>query len=254
HIGFFEAAEGGSLFLDEVGEIVITQQSKLLRALQESEYRRVGEQRSRHFHTRIIAATNRSLRNMVDAGSFREDLYYRLNVFPIRMPPLRERMEDIPLLVESFLRSFAKTLHRPGLAMAEGHMEKLMNYSWPGNIRELQNVIHRACILARDGIVRVDVLDAMLVGTRGTPSSAGAERAVQTSPQDPQVPQIANRIYTMEDLKRLEKENLLNAVRRCNGKIFGANGAAALLGLKPTTLIARLEKMGIERRKLDEGR
>ena len=257
HIGFFEAAEGGSLFLDEVGEIVITQQSKLLRALQESEYRRVGEQRSRHFHTRIIAATNRSLRDMVDAGSFREDLYYRLNVFPIRMPPLRERMEDLPLLVESFLRSFAKTLHRPGLAMAEGHMEKLMNYSWPGNIRELQNVIHRACILARDGIVRVDALDAMLAGARGSPVPAGAETAVQISPQAPQVPQApqtANRIYTMEDLKRLEKESILNAVRRCNGKIFGANGAAALLGLKPTTLIARLEKMGIERRKLDTGR
>ena len=180
-----EAAENGTLFLDEIGEIEITQQSKLLRALQEKEYRRVGEEKNRSFHTRIVAATNRDLRAMVAAGTFREDLFYRLNVFPIRIPPLRERLEDIPLLVENFLRKYAAMFNRGPLRMKAGQMDKLMAHSWPGNIRELQNVIQRAVILSRGNTVSVDFLRITRPGDKPAPAPDPAPAPAPAEPSQP---------------------------------------------------------------------
>lgn len=249
HIGFFEAAENGTLFLDEIGEIEITQQSKLLRALQEKEYRRVGEEKNRSFHTRIVAATNRDLRAMVAAGTFREDLFYRLNVFPIRIPPLRERLEDIPLLVENFLRKYAAMFNRGPLRMKAGQMDKLMAHSWPGNIRELQNVIQRAVILSRGNTVSVDFLRITRPGDKPAPAPdpAPAPRMPADTLPIPSSVVHTERILTSDEMKDYIRGNFVRAMIKCNGKIFGENGAAALLDMKPTTLLARLRKLGIDK-------
>lgn len=249
HIGFFEAAENGTLFLDEIGEIEITQQSKLLRALQEKEYRRVGEEKNRSFHTRIVAATNRDLRAMVAAGTFREDLFYRLNVFPIRIPPLRERLEDIPLLVENFLRKYAAMFNRGPLRMKAGQMDKLMAHSWPGNIRELQNVIQRAVILSRGNTVSVDFLRITRPGDKPAPAPAPAPAPRMPADTLPIPSSVVHteRILTSDEMKDYIRGNFVRAMIKCNGKIFGENGAAALLDMKPTTLLARLRKLGIDK-------
>ena len=230
-IGFFEAANNGTLFLDEIGEIPLQLQSKLLRVLQESEYHRVGEERSRTLRTRVVAATNRNLAQMVAEGRFREDLYYRLNVFPIETPPLRERREDIPLLAECFLAQSAKELERPGLRFLPDQLDRLSSYNWPGNIRELQNVIRRAAILAKSGIVDVRFLDLQ---------SEAPARAPSVQPD-------RTTVLTEEDMIAFEKQNIANALRRCNGKIYGSNGAAALIGIRPTTLVSRIAKFGLSK-------
>lgn len=227
--GRFELADGGTLFLDEVGEIPLHLQGKLLRVLQEQQFERVGDAATRTVDVRIVAATNRDLRALVGRGEFREDLYFRLNVFPIHSVPLRERKEDIPMLAQMFLEKAARRAHKPNVRMPLGEVEKLANYHWPGNIRELENVIERQVILARGDAVRVDDVVA--------PSAAPAER-------QPAPPGAG--IEMEEDLQRRQRRNILLALERCEGKVFGRGGAAELLGVKPTTLASRIKKYRID--------
>jgi transcriptional regulator with GAF, ATPase, and Fis domain len=234
--GRFEAAEGGTLFLDEIGEIPLDLQSKLLRVLQEKSYERVGEDRTRQTDVRVIAATNRNLEHAVAAGRFREDLYYRLNVFPIQVPPLRDRMEDVALLAKHFIESSVRELgcHKPRLTRAA--ITKLQNYHWPGNIRELRNVIERAIIISRGGALDFDlpVTEATVVPSRIAPHAK-----CDAEPE----------FLTEAELQRLERNNLLAILEKTRWKIKGADGAAELLGVKPTTLKARIKKMGLRRPK-----
>jgi PAS domain S-box-containing protein len=229
-IGRFELADGGTLFLDEVGEIPLELQGKLLRVLQEGNFERVGEERTRTVDVRLIAATNRDLKQEVQRGRFREDLYFRLNVFPIESVPLRERREDIPLLAQHFLTS-ERTEPNSGLRLSEGDVRRLSRYDWPGNVRELQNVIERAAILAQNGRLRIDLPD-----TPGPKSASGGER--QSGDERPAV-------MTSAELRDLERSNILAALTACNGKVFGVGGAAALLDVKPTTLASRMKALGL---------
>ena len=186
---------------------------------------------------------------MVAAGTFREDLFYRLNVFPIRIPPLRERLEDIPLLVENFLRKYAAMFNRGPLRMKAGQMDKLMAHSWPGNIRELQNVIQRAVILSRGNTVSVDFLRITRPGNKPAPAPdpAPAPRMPADTLPIPSSVVHTERILTSDEMKDYIRGNFVRAMIKCNGKIFGENGAAALLDMKPTTLLARLRKLGIDK-------
>ncbi|MCG6114829.1 MAG: sigma 54-interacting transcriptional regulator [Mesorhizobium sp.] len=226
--GRFELANGGTLFLDEVGEIPLDQQSKLLRVLQEGQFERIGEDRTRTVDVRIVAATNRDLEGEVAAGKFRSDLYFRLNVFPIHSIALRERVEDIPLLVRHFLESPGRKGRNGDLRLRPEDMERLQAYSWPGNIRELQNVLERAVILARDGILAIDL-----------PSSPGP---VQRTP----VASSSAPIRSDEQRRRAELDDIEAALRATSGKVSGSGGAAELLGLKPTTLASRIKSFGIK--------
>src|ERR1700757_3345352 len=231
-IGRFEAAAGGTLFLDEIGEIPLELQSKLLRVLQEKCYERVGEDRTRRADVRIVVATNRDLKKEVGAGRFREDLYYRLNVFPINVAPLRERTEDIPLLAAHFVELAVKELEcvRPRLTRAG--IETLQNYDWPGNVRELRNVIERAAIFAQGGAFEFDL---PITGSDPT----------RFEPVDPEG--VEQEFLTEAEMRRRERENLFAVLRKTGWKIKGVDGAAELLGVKPTTLISRIEKMGLKR-------
>jgi transcriptional regulator with GAF, ATPase, and Fis domain len=232
--GRFEAAEGGTLFLDEIGEIPLDLQSKLLRILQEKRYERVGEERTRFADVRIIGATNRDLKKEVAAGRFREDLYYRLNVFPIQAPTLRERAEDIPLLATHFIELSVKELRCPTPRLTRAGIDKLQSYDWPGNIRELRNVIERAVIISRGG-----ALDFDLPVKESTPASP------RVAPQGVDCPEPE--FLTEPEIRRRERDNLLSVLQKANWKIKGANGAAELLGVKPTTLLTRIKKMGLTR-------
>jgi len=232
--GRFEAAEGGTLFLDEIGEVPLDLQGKLLRVLQEKTYERVGEDRTRQADVRVIAATNRDLRRQVEAGRFREDLFYRLNVFPIQVPPLRERMEDVPLLAKHFIESSVRELGCPKPRLTRAAIAKLENYHWPGNIRELRNVIERAIIISRGGVLDFDlpVTESTLVPSRpAVPAKSEAE------------PEF----LTEAELQRRERNNLLTVLEMTRWKIKGENGAAELLGVKVTTLKALIKKMGLSR-------
>lgn len=232
--GRFEAAAGGALFLDEIGEIFLELQSKLLRVLQEKSYERVGEERTRRADVRIVAATNRDLKKEVAAGRFREDLYYRLNVFPLRVPALRERKEDIPLLATHFVDLLVKELGCPKPRLSRAGIETLQGYDWPGNIRELRNVIERAVIFARGGALEFDV--------PGTSSSVDL-----TSFGRPDRDQAEPEYLTESEMRRRERQNLFAVLQKAGWKIKGVNGAAELLGMKPTTLSSRIEKMGLRR-------
>ena len=232
--GRFETAEGGTIFLDEIGEVPLELQGKLLRVLQEKRYERVGEDRTRVADVRIIGATNRDLKQEVAAARFREDLYYRLNVFPIQVPPLRERMEDIPLLAAHFFELSVKELRCAKPRLTRAGIAKLQGYDWPGNIRELRNVIERAVIVSRGG-----VLDFDLPGTN--PPLA----ASRLTPQGPHAAEPE--ILTEPEMQQRERENYLAALKKTNWKISGADGAAELLGLKPSTLVTRVQKMGLKR-------
>ncbi|MDP1520237.1 sigma 54-interacting transcriptional regulator [Porticoccus litoralis] len=229
--GRFELANGGTLFLDEVGEIPLHLQGKLLRVLQEQQFERVGESRTRHVDVRIITATNRNLKELVQQGQFREDLYFRLNVFPIESVPLRERRDDIPMLTQHFLQKSCTRANKPGLKIPLSELEKLKHYLWPGNIRELENVIERQVILAQGAALKFD-------GLAGT-ESAHSDRIAGTSPSD---------ILTHRDLRQQDRRNLLMALERCHGKVSGSGGAAELLGIKPTTLASRIKKYRIDPR------
>jgi PAS domain S-box-containing protein len=234
--GRFEAANGGTIFLDEVGEIPLDLQSKFLRVLQEQQYERVGEDRTRQVDVRVIAATNKNLKQEVELGRFRQDLYYRLNVFPLEIVPLRDRKEDIPLLAEYFLTVGSTKLHCPRPRFTKGLMAQLQRYDWPGNVRELQNIIERGLILSgRQGLE----FDIPRVGEKaGLPFSG--ERA-----DDIVMP--GREVVPEREMRRIERANTIAALRKAGGKVYGRGGAAERLGIKPTTLIARMKKMGISK-------
>jgi len=227
--GRFELADGGTLFLDEVGEIPLALQGKLLRVLQEQQFERIGESRTRKVDVRLIAATNRNLAREVAERQFREDLYFRLNVFPIPTIPLRERKEDIPLLAQQILRNTCERMGRPHLELTPEHLEALAARDWPGNVRELENLLERQVILAAGpGGFRIPMPDQPTLSKPGR------------HPDDP--------VLTERDFKLLEQQNLMAALRQSDGRIFGEDGAAALLGIRPTTLASRLKNMGINAR------
>ncbi len=231
--GRFEAADGGTLFLDEVGEVPFALQSKFLRVLQEKQYERVGEEKTRTVDVRIIAASNRDLKKDAEEGRFRQDFYYRLNVFPIEVPPLRERKEDIPILAAHFLKQAARRLRLPPPRFTEAHARLLQSYDWPGNVRELQNAAERALILAQKGSLHFDLLAADL----GAPPLLPVPGANGAEPP----------ILTEIECRQRERENMRAALVKAGWRIHGEAGAAELLGLKPTTLISRMKKMGLKR-------
>jgi formate hydrogenlyase transcriptional activator len=220
-IGRFELAHQGTLFLDEIGEIPLELQSKLLRAIQEQELERLGGNRTIRVDVRFVAATNRNLKQMVDEGTFRSDLYYRLHVFPLTVPPLRERREDIPLLIRYFTQKHAKRMNRPIEEIPSSAIEALTRYEWPGNIRELQNVIERSVILSPGRVLQI----AMPEVAR---ASGGAPRVSRLQ-------------------EAAERDRILQALRETNGRVAGPDGAAARLGVRRTTLQSRMKKLRIER-------
>lgn len=228
-VGRFELADGGTLFLDEVGEIPLLLQGKLLRVLQEGQFERVGDSKTRSVNVRILAATNRTLLDEVNAKHFREDLYFRLNVFPISSRPLRERREDIPLLVDHFLQLICKKFNRELLVVSQADMLNMQNYEWPGNIRELVNVIERGVIMAQ--------ADKFILELPQITKVHSDHQASMDEPVD----------ETICTLAVTEKKALINALKQTNGKIFGKDGAAILLDLKPTTLNSKLKKHQINR-------
>jgi len=223
--GRFELAHQGTLFLDEIGDLPLELQPKLLRVLQEHAFERVGSARTQRVDVRLVAATNRDLAQMVAAGQFRADLYYRLHVFPVTVPPLRQRAEDIPLLVRHFVRQYARQLRKRIDVIPAEAMEALMHYQWPGNVRELQNVIERAVILSPGPTLRL-ALD-------------------QLPPRRPDTGSSPARVRTLEEV---EREHILSVLQDTKWVIGGPHGAAARLGLRRTTLLYRLEKLGIARR------
>ena len=238
--GRIETAEGGTLFLDEIGELPLDMQSKLLRFLQERRYERIGDDRTRHADVRIVGATNRDLKEAIAARRFREDLYYRLHVFPIHVAPLRERKEDIPPLANHFLELSVRDLKCAKPRLTRAAVAELLSYDWPGNVRELRNVIERATILARGGPLRFDLpITGAPVKEQSSPGAPGR------SPR--KAPDAAPRVLTEVELRSLERDNLRAALQASKGKIRGPAGAAELLGIKPTTLLARMKKWGVKK-------
>jgi formate hydrogenlyase transcriptional activator len=234
-VGRFESAHSGTIFLDEIGEIPLELQPKLLRVLQEQEFERLGSTRTVRVDVRVVAATNRDLRQMAEEGKFRSDLYYRLSVFPLLMPPLRERSGDIPLLARFFADKFARRMNKTVDSISEEAMCILSAYHWPGNIRELQNVIERAVILCQGGRLQVDSVLRESVSRRS----------------DEQLRAAANdsdgTVFSKEEMDRLERRNILAALEKTNWKIYGPGGAAEMLGVKPSTLASRVTRMGLKR-------
>jgi transcriptional regulator with GAF, ATPase, and Fis domain len=220
-IGRFEMADKGTLFLDEIGDIPLVLQPKLLRVLQEQEFERLGSGRSHHVDVRVVAATHRDLVKMAAQGEFRSDLYYRLNVFPIGLPPLRARSEDIPALVDYFVGIFSRRMGKPIDRIPLETVTAFQSYSWPGNVRELQNLVERAVILADDGVL--------------------ADPFAQSSPQSVPSPAVPT------SLRDLERAFIVQALEEVGWVVGGGNGAAAKLGLKRTTLLHRMKKLQIER-------
>ncbi len=228
--GRFELADGGTLFLDEVGELPLAMQAKLLRVLQEHEIERVGETRPRKVNVRIVAASNRELKSEVEAGRFRQDLFYRLSVFPIEVPPLRERREDIAQLAAHFVRVTARKMNRPPRRFTKAHAEQLMAHDWPGNVRELQNAVERAVILAEEGPLHFEL----------PTTTANHSAPVNARPAE------SPTILTREEWKRRERESITGALKQSGGKVFGPGGAAELLNMKPTTLASRIKALGLK--------
>ncbi len=226
-VGRFQLADGGTLFLDEVGEIPLELQSKLLRVLQEGEFERVGDEVSRRVNVRVIAATNRDLRREAAEGRFRLDLFYRLGVFPVDVPPLRDRREDIPDLAAAFVRNACARFHLPEPWLSQRELERAKLYDWPGNVRELQNVIERAVILAGGGSLTFDLPQ---------PRSAVAPASAPTGP-----------VVSEEEWRRRERANLVAALEQSGFRVSGKGGAAELLGVNPATLASRLKTLGIHK-------
>jgi transcriptional regulator with GAF, ATPase, and Fis domain len=233
--GRFKLANGGTIFLDEVGEMSLDLQAKLLRVLQEGEFEPVGSSRTVKVDVRVIAATNRDLVEMTKAGTFRADLLYRLNVFPLHLPPLRERREDVVLLAEMFAAKLAKKRSRAISPLTETMKHRLLHYDWPGNVRELQNVIERAFITSIDG--KTLNLDRALPLTEMT-----------THPtESTSLPIVEEKILRLNDLKELERRNIERALSISGGRISGSGGAADLLGLHANTLASRMKSLGISK-------
>jgi len=224
-LGRFELANGGTIFLDEVGEMPPDAQVKLLRVIQEHEFERIGGNETIRTDVRVIAATNRDLQRAVQEGAFREDLYYRLNVFPVELPPLRERPADIPLLVRFFVDKYAVRVDRHIETIAPETLERLVGYRWPGNVRELQNLVERALILATDSELRIE---PEIIG-----GAAPRPRSGEAAPT--------------KDLQTLQREHILAALQRSGWVIEGERGAARELGLHPNTLRSRIKKLGLKR-------
>lgn len=243
--GRFQIADRGTLFLDEVGEIPLELQGKLLRVLQEGTFERIGEDRTRRVNVRIIAATNRDLQDEVRKQRFREDLFYRLNVFPIRVAPLRERREDIPLLARHFLHSSIRQLLAESIQLrfTQEQIERLCAYSWPGNVRELQNIVQRAVIKARAGNFDVELPQAHAPEPDGDADAESYLASAGTLGKHNR----SDEILTEEQLRALEAANINRALDRAGGKISGPGGAAELLGINPATLSSRVKKMGLGR-------
>jgi transcriptional regulator with GAF, ATPase, and Fis domain len=232
--GRFALADGGSIFLDEIGELPLDLQVKLLRVLQEGEFEPVGSSHTRKVDVRVLAATNRDLRQAVQDGAFREDLYYRLNVFPIEVPPLRDRNGDIALLAAAFMKKLAQRMGRAVEPLSQECIRRLSEYSWPGNVRELQNVIERALISSRGG--RLDP-DRML-----PESDQDKLHRAAAAPEN-----TGRRIRTVEEFQRMERQNLILALEAADWRVAGENGAARLLGMNSSTLNSRMKALGIER-------
>ena len=232
--GRFELADKGTLFLDEVGEIPLEMQSKLLRVLQEGRFERIGDERTRQVDVRIVAATNRNLREEVEEGRFRQDLYYRLNVFPIAVPPLRERGDDIALLAGYFLDRIATEMGRSRPHLSRANTEDLKRYNWPGNVRELRNVLERAVITSRGGRLSLDLPSTSSLATPGRQPDTEAARTTPTS------------VVSDAEMRQRERDNILAALAETDGRIYGEGGAAELLGVKPTTLASRIKKLGLK--------
>ncbi len=227
--GRFQIANGGTIFLDEIGDLPLELQPKLLRVLQEGEYERVGEDVTRKVDVRVIAATHQNLADEVRARRFREDLFYRLNVVPLSLPPLRARTDDVPLLATHAIAEVSKRLRIAAPPLTNHDVARLQQYDWPGNIRELQNVIERAVILSKGGRLRLDIALADL------PVAGG-------STPDPAAPDV---VLTDRECRARERANVERALQRADGRIYGAGGAAELLGLNPTTLASRLRALKI---------
>jgi formate hydrogenlyase transcriptional activator len=230
-VGRFDLANNGSLFLDEIGEIPLDLQSKLLRVLQEGQFERVGDERTRTVKVRLVTATNRDLLAEAKAGRFRLDLYYRLSVFPIEVPPLRERLEDIEALADHFIKQASRRLGVSRPRLTRLLVQQLQSYDWPGNVRELQNVIERGVILAKGGKLQFDL-----------PRRVGFD-----GPSAPPAGQDGNRNLSLVVLALPERDNVAAALRRTNWKIYGADGAAALLQIKPTTLVSKMKRLSIQK-------
>jgi len=234
-VGRFQLADGGTLFLDEVGEIPIELQGKLLRVLQESEFERVGDDITKSVDVRVVAATNRNLEQLVVDGEFREDLFYRLSVFPIDVPPLRERSGDVLQLTHHFLQQTCNEFGRKPLQLTKGQANAIQAYDWPGNVRELKNVIERAVILSKGNTLRLDL---------ALPDSVREESAssVVALPGD-------DVVFSEKQMREIQKRNLVAALKQTKWRVSGKNGAADLLGIKPTTLTDRIKSFGIRKPK-----
>jgi len=223
-IGRFEQADGGTIFLDEIGEVPLEVQVKLLRVLQEKEIERIGSQETIKIDVRIITATNKCLEKEVAEGRFRMDLYYRLNVFPILLPPLRKRIEDIPLLTDHFIDVYARKCNKNIKGILPSAMEQLMRYHWPGNVRELENSIERSVVLTEQGMINTVFI------------------------QSPHLSQITiNDNNAVKTIEEVEKEHILIVLHKCNQKVYGPGGAAEMLNLPPTTLTSKMKKLGISK-------
>jgi len=231
-VGRFQLADGGTIFLDEVSEIPLELQAKLLRVLQESEFERVGDDVTKSVDVRVIAATNRDLEKLIFEHKFREDLFYRLSVFPVDVPALRERGDDIIQLAQHFLEQTCNDFGRPKLKLTRSQADKLRQYNWPGNVRELKNVIERAVILSPKNVLRLDLsMSGVVAGESGvllTESPAGG-------------------VLTEEQMRDLQRKNVIAALKQTNWRVSGPNGAAQLLGVKPTTLADRIRAYGIRK-------
>ena len=239
-IGRFELADRGTLFLDEAGDIPLELQPKLLRVLQEQEFERLGGNRTQRVDVRVVAATNVDLSKLVAQRAFRNDLYYRLNVFPIQIPALRERFEDIPLLVRYFVQRFSRSLNKAVEYIPADAMDALVRYSWPGNVRELENLIERAVLLSPGKELRIPRSELKspdaLAPADSEPSFSFTSLTSSTS--------LTRSISTLEEA---ERQHILRALKQTQWRIAGPKGAATLLGMKRTTLQARMRKLGIRR-------
>ncbi|HXP23840.1 MAG TPA: sigma 54-interacting transcriptional regulator, partial [Candidatus Sulfotelmatobacter sp.] len=243
-VGRFEVADSGTIFLDEIGEIPLELQTKLLRVLQEREFERLGSSKTLRTDARLIAATNRNLEAMVAEQKFRSDLFFRINVFPVYVPSLRERDADVPLLVRHFTQQFSRRMNKVIDAIPSGTMDALRRYQWPGNIRELQNMIERAVIVSTGPVLSLDVADLKLA-----PASSSQRKVLQEKAFEEKAPASDSKTdgALRDVLHQTERQKILEALERSNWVVAGPKGAAAQLGTKRSTLQQKIRKLGITR-------